>query len=512
MLYYFTEVSKYIIIGIMILYLLECVFYEITGENYAHCRGISARQRIYLFVFQMVCYLTICLKTGRLDYLFFCFFTQIVLFAVIILSGIIYPRIDRVLLNNMAFLLSIGFIILSRLSFNRALKQFAIVTVSLAFGIAIPTILSKIKNLSKWGYFYAVAGIIPLAIVLLLGATTHGSKLSYSIGGITIQPSEIVKIIFVFCVAALLAKGKTLFDIFIATIIAACHVLILVISRDLGSGLIFFVTYLFMLFISTRSYILFILGWLSGAGASVVAYKLFSHVQVRVKAFMDPFSVIDNEGYQIAQALFAIGCGSFFGMGLNKGAPGDIPYVESDFIFSAISEEFGAIFGVCMLLICLSCFLIMMRSSMVCNKKFYRLIACGFGVLYIFQVFLTVGGGIKFIPLTGVTLPFVSYGGSSVLSSVIVFYTVQWVIITYRDKEYKELVRQRRAERRYNDNYDRYEDVAGRDEYIDDYNDEYYSEYAYEDEYYPDEYFEEPGEFDEYYEQEVTTQGGRYYE
>lgn len=488
MLYYFTEISKYLIIGIMFLYVFECLLYEIINERYNKSKGISLRQRIYIFVFQVISYATICLKTGKLDYMFLCFFTVIVLFAVLFLTGILYPRYDRVLLNNMVLLLSIGFVILSRLSFDRALKQFAIVAVSLAISLSIPYFLNKFSHLANFGYVYAGLGVIPLAIVLLLGAATNGSKLSWSIGGITIQPSEIVKIIFVFCIAALLAKGKTLFDITIVTIIAACHVMILVLSRDLGSGLIFFVTYLFMLFISTRSYILFGLGMISGAGASVVAYKLFTHVQVRVKAFVNPFAVIDNEGYQISQALFAIGCGSFFGMGLTKGAPGDIPFVESDFIFSAISEEMGAIFAVCMLLVCLSCFVIIMRTSMMCSKKFMRLLCCGFGVLYIFQVFLTVGGGIKFIPLTGVTLPFVSYGGSSVLSSVMVFYIVQWIIISYRDKDYEQEKISRRADRFYKaDRYGtEYGDYVEYEEYGDDYSDEYYPE----DEYIEDEYEE----------------------
>ena len=447
MLFYYTEISKYIITAIMGLYVIECLVYEIRNEDYRRSSGICIRQRLYLFMIQALSYSTLCLKLGKFDYLFLLLFSQVILFAVLVLSGFLYPRIDKILLNNMALLVSIGFIILSRLSFDRALKQFFIVAVSMTIGIFIPLILNKINGLAHYGYIYAAAGIVPLSVVLLLGAATNGSKLSYSVGGITIQPSELVKIIFVFCVAAFLSNAKSFIDIVIATIIAAGHVLILVMSKDLGSGVIFFVAYLFMLFIGTRNYLFFGLGIASGAAASVVAYKLFTHVQVRVQAFKDPFSVIDKEGYQISQSLFAISCGSFFGMGLAKGIPSDIPYVESDFIFSAISEEMGAIFAVMMLLVCLSCFVIMLRTSMICGKKFNRLLACGFGVLYIFQVFLTVGGGIKFIPLTGVTLPFVSYGGSSILSSVILVYVVEWVIITYRDEEHEERMRRRENER-----------------------------------------------------------------
>lgn len=468
MLFYFTEISKYLIIAVMALYVLECLIYEIIGENYSKANGISIRQRIYLVLIQAMSYGTLCLKMGKFDYLFLLLFSQVILFAVLVLSGFLYPRVDKVLLNNMALLISIGFIIISRLSFDRALKQFFIVAISLTVGLFIPGILDKIKDLQNYGLIYAALGIIPLSIVLLLGAATNGSKLSYSIAGITIQPSELVKIIFIFSIAALISKARSFIDIVIATIVAAGHVLILVMSKDLGSALIFFVAYLFMLFIGTRNYLFFILGIASGCGAAIVAYKLFTHVQVRVQAFINPFSVIEKEGYQISQSLFAISCGSFFGMGLSKGIPSDIPYVESDFIFSAVSEEMGAIFAIMLLVVSLSTFIIMLRTSMICGKKFNRLLAVGFGVLYIFQVFLTVGGGIKFIPLTGVTLPFVSYGGSSILSSVILIYVVEWVIITYRNEEYEELLRRkelkrnRRIEREYHRdlNDDRYtEDI-----------------------------------------------------
>ena len=157
----------------------------------------------------------------------------------------------------------------------------------------------------------------------------------------------------------------------------------------------------------------------------MAGYRLFSHVRVRVQAFMDPFSVIDNQGYQMAQSLFAIGSGEWFGMGLYQGTPSDIPFVESDFMFSAVAEELGGIFALCLILICLNCFLAFLRIAMELDDTYYRLVACGLAVMYIFQVFLTVGGGMKFIPLTGVTLPLVSYGGSSVLTSLIVFAIMQ---------------------------------------------------------------------------------------
>jgi len=174
----------------------------------------------------------------------------------------------------------------------------------------------------------------------------------------------------------------------------------------------------------------------------VAGYKLFSHVRVRVQAFMDPFSAIDREGYQMTQSLFAIGSGKWFGMGLYQGTPSDIPFVESDFMFSAVAEELGGIFALCLILVCLNCFLAFLKIAMDLDDTFYRLVASGLAVMYIFQIFLTVGGGIKFIPLTGVTLPLVSYGGSSVLTTLIVFAIMQGLYML-RFTEEKERERAR---------------------------------------------------------------------
>ncbi|MDE6890399.1 MAG: FtsW/RodA/SpoVE family cell cycle protein, partial [Lachnospiraceae bacterium] len=162
---------------------------------------------------------------------------------------------------------------------------------------------------------------------------------------------------------------------------------------------------------------------------------VFTHVQVRVQAWKDPWSVIDAEGYQITQSLFAISSGSWFGLGLFKGTPQSIPFVETDFIFSAIAEEMGNIFAVCLILICVSCFILFMNVAAKLRDKFYQLAAFGLGVTYIFQVFLTIGGGTKFIPLTGVTLPLISYGGSSVLTTLIMFAVLEGLYIIYQEEE-----------------------------------------------------------------------------
>ena len=300
--------------------------------------------------------------------------------------------------------------------------------------LIIPVLIQKVRFLRKMPWLYAAAGIIGLLAVLAFGITSSGAKISISIAGISVQPSEFVKIIFVFFVACMLYENTDLKHVCIATVLAAVHVLILVLSRDLGGALIFFVTYLVMLYVATRKLFYFAGGLLTGCIAAVVAYQLFSHVRVRVLAWQDPLSRIENEGYQICQSLFAIGTGGWFGMGLYQGMPEKIPVVEQDFIFSAIAEEMGGIFAICLLMVCISCFLMFFNVAMQMKEQFYKLIALGLGTVYGFQVFLTVGGVTKFIPSTGVTLPLVSYGGSSLFSTMIMFAVVQGLYIRRQDE------------------------------------------------------------------------------
>lgn len=431
MLVYLTELSKYIILILMIFYTVDA-FVAVFRKKCSS--ALFVRQEICLFMMQFFAYATICLKTGKVDYLFFYAILQLVIFSAIVLNQTIYTGIDKGLLNNMALLLSFGFIILTRLDFSKAIKQLIIVTCSLIVGFFIPVIIRRFSILRRLKWIYVVLGLSALSVVLILGQVTNGSKISYTIGGVTVQPSEFVKVIFVFAIAGLLYHKKCFSTFVVSALVAALHVLVLVASKDLGSALIFFVTYMAMLLVASKNYLYLVMGLLAGSGAAVVAHKLFTHVQVRVQAFLDPFSVIDREGYQITQSLFAIACGGFFGTGLMKGVPDDIPFVESDFIFSAIAEEMGVLTAVCMLLICVASFLTFMKNAMTLKDSYYRLVCVGFGVMYIFQVFLTVGGGIKFIPLTGVTLPFVSYGGSSVLVSIVIFMIMQGIVLRARDE------------------------------------------------------------------------------
>ena len=235
--------------------------------------------------------------------------------------------------------------------------------------------------------------------------------------------------------AASLNRSREFKNIVVTTAVAAAHVLILVISTDLGAALIFFVVYLVMLYVATRQPLYAIAGLGAGVLAAIAGYHLFSHIRVRVEAWLDPMATYTGSGYQVAQSLFAIGTGGWFGTGLFQGQPDTIPVAETDFIFSAMTEEMGVIFGLCVILICVSCYVMFLNIAMELHNRFYKYVALGLGTCYIFQVFLQIGGVTKFIPSTGMTLPFVSYGGSSMLSTMIMFGIIQGLYIVREDEE-----------------------------------------------------------------------------
>ena len=440
---YVSEFSKYVITLLIALYTYES-FAVFRKKQESDRNGIYTRQNIFMFGLHFSCFIVICFETGDITYLFFYAFQQIVLYATVILFRMLYPKTNRLLVNNMCMLLTVGFVILTRLSLGKAIRQFIIVMISLVIALVIPFFVSRFRFLKEWKWIYAAAGIVALGIVLVLGQTTYGSKLSYTIAGLTFQPSEFVKIIFVFFVASALYKAAGFFEVFTTAVIAAAHVIILVCSKDLGSALIFFVVYVLMVVVASKNWLYLLAGVSGGSVAAYLAYRVFPHIQVRVQAFKDPWSVIDSTGYQITQSLFAITSGGWFGLGLFKGTPESIPFVEADFIFSAITEELGLLFALCVILICVSSFVMFMNISMNLKDKFYQLTAFGLGVTYIFQVFLTIGGGCKFIPLTGVTLPFISYGGSSVLTTLIMFSITEGLSMIQEEEAEEEKHRRKR--------------------------------------------------------------------
>ena len=422
------EVSKYLMIFLMALYTYWNFSYFRFRDEWGQVR-VCRKQNAAMFVMHFVAYLILYLKSEDERIVLF-YLAQVVFFGAYIgLYQFFYRNLTRILVNTMCMLLCVGFIMLTRISFDKAVRQFVIVAAAALITWIIPFIMDRVWELSQIPWVYGGLGLGLLIVVWMIGNNSFGAQLSLSIGGFSLQPSEFVKISFVFFVAAVFYRSTDFVTVAVTTAAAAAHVLVLVLSKDLGSALLFFVTYLAMLFAATSNWLYLLSGIVSGCGASVLAYGLFAHVRVRVEAWRNPWADIDNRGYQITQSLFAIGTGGWFGMGLYQGMPYKIPVVEKDFVFAAISEEMGGIFALCVLLICLGCFLQFMMVAVRMDAVFYKLIAFGLGMEYLVQVFLTVGGVIKFIPSTGVTLPLVSYGGSSVLSTFLVFGVIQGLYI-----------------------------------------------------------------------------------
>ncbi len=436
-----TEVSKYMIILLMTAYTISC--FSIFVQRYEEDeKRVYILQNVLMFLMQFLAYAVMYLKTGERKLLLFFAVQVVLLIAVILLYSLLYPNVSRLIVNNMCMLLSVGLIMITRLSYESAVKQFVFIALGTAFGLIVPVLIRKLKFLADWVYIYAGVGFAALLLVAVFAVTSGGAKLGFTIGGIGIQPSEFVKILFVFYVAASLKNSTEFKNVVITTAVAAAHVLILVLSTDLGAALILFVVYLVMLYVATSQPLYAAAGIGAGSLAAVAGFHLFAHIKVRVAAWKDPFASYNEGGYQVAQSLFAIGTGSWFGMGLCQGSPELIPVAESDFIFSAIAEELGVIFALCLILICVSCYVMFLNIAMELRNRFYKLVALGLGTCYIFQVFLTIGGVTKFIPSTGVTLPLVSYGGSSILSSMIMIGIIQGLYILREDEE--ELLEQKR--------------------------------------------------------------------
>ena len=433
-----VELSKYIILTLMIIYTFHC-FYTVRQPDEEERNELLRQQLLLIFFIDFTAFLIIYLKTFNFQVVEF--YAEMLLFfaAIQILYRLFYKKASILLLNNMCMLLSVGFIMLCRLSLPSATKQLLIVAAGSAVSLVIPVMIRKMKFLKDLTWIYAGIGIVLLAAVLVLASTSYGAKLSL----MGIQPSEVIKITFVFFMASLLCTKVDFRKVVMATIVAVIHVGILVLSRDLGSAVIFFVTYLVLIYVATRNPGYMLLGLGGGCVGAVVAYHLFGHVRQRVSAWRDPMAVYQNEGYQIVQSLFAIGTGGWFGMGLCQGSPEKIPVVKNDFIFSAICEELGGIFAICLILVCTSFFLMIVTIALKIRNPFYKLIALGLGTEYAFQVFLTIGGATKFIPMTGVTLPLVSYGGSSVMCTILMLAIIQGLYILREDED-EEIESQRK--------------------------------------------------------------------
>lgn len=420
------ELSKYILAFNLTLY-VAISYLLLAKEESRRNSFLLVLQNVLTAIHHMTGCLVLLSSRRELDYLFLPIVQLVCIFAFLVLMRMIYPRSNRLILNHIAMLFSIGFICMLRLSYQKSVKQFAFALIAMLVVLVAPCFLRFHKVLRKGRWLYAIIGVLLLGAVYVSGSVVNGAKLSVSLAGVNFQASEFVKISFVVFLAGFFAKSQSFLQVFVTAVLAGIHVLLLVASTDLGSALIYFIVYFTILFVATGKKRYAGLGGIAAVAACVAAYFLFSHVRVRVAVWLDPWSRIEDRGYQIAHSLFAIGTGGWFGLGIDGGTPTTIPYVEQDFIYASICEEYGVIFGIALFLLALNLFLEIILIAMRRQDRFTKYTALGIGVAYIFQVFLTVGGNCKFIPMTGVTFPLVSYGGSSVLSTMMMFAIIQGI-------------------------------------------------------------------------------------
>lgn len=424
-----NEFSNYFIIFFFVLYTISGFFG--IGRNK---KILFVYQRIFIFIIQFFAFLVLYLQSMEEKYLYMYIGQLVLIMTIMVTYRIFYSKMSMLIINNMCMLLTIGGFMIARLSFMKSIKQCLILAGTLIISLIVPVIIRKCKFLSALTWVYAVSGILFLVLMKLAGSITYGASISFSIGGISVQPVEFVKLLYVFFMAAYLSKNNAFKDLIIVSVVTCIHILLLVWAKELGGALILFIVYIAMIYIASHKPLYALAGLGGGGVAAFIAYHLFNHVRVRVQTWSTPFSVIKNDTSQISQSLFAIGTGGWFGLGLFGGIPDKIPVADEDLIFSAITEELGLLFSLCIILVCLTTFIMFINIATRIKRPFYKLLAVGFGVEYIFQVFLTIGGGTKFIPLTGVTLPLVSYGGSSLLCTMIMFSIIQGIYIMRQDE------------------------------------------------------------------------------
>ena len=425
---FIVEMARYVIILLFALYTFYS-FRAFAGHNKQRQNRVFAAQRTLTLLLHTVMSAILIMENKNIMYvgLWAAEFAFYLIFIKVYQAC--YKGLSKLVLNNMMMCMMVGFVILGRLASDYAVHQIILAAAAMVLCIFVPLIIEKFRILEKMGWYFAAIGIVFLMLVFVIGVEKYGSRNWISVGGIAIQPSEFVKILYVFFMASLLSQTTKFKHIVIISAVGGGPFVVFVVPMDLGAALIYFVTYIFVLYVATTKVQYLGAGLAGGTLASIVAYHLFSHVRTRVQAWRDPWAEIRGGGYQVAQSLFAIGTGGFIGMGLGKGLPGSVPVVESDFVFSAISEELGGVFAICLIMVYLSSYIMFVNIAMKMKKQFYKLTAFGLSVVFIFQVFLCVGGVTKFIPSTGVTLPLISYGGSSIVTTIIIFSVIQGMYV-----------------------------------------------------------------------------------
>ncbi len=345
------------------------------------------------------------------------------------------PGADSALLP-IAFVLSgLGLAFVTRLDRDLAASQVVWLFVGVTALVLTLAAVPSLERLGRYKYSVMLAGIVLLVLPAIFGREINGAKLWIHIGSMSFQPGEIAKILIVIFLAAYLAEHREMLSVSTRRVLGlnlpeprtlgplllmwAVSLFVLVFERDLGSSLLLFGTFLFMIYIATGRAGYVVVGLAFFAAGATAAWRVFDHVQTRVAIWIDPFADAAGRGYQLVQSLFALAAGGLVGVGPGKGLPERIPFVETDFIFSAIGEELGLLGAAAVVL----CFLVFtfrgLATATRARSDVAAFIAAGLVASIALQTFVIVGGVTRLIPLTGITLPFMSYGGSSLLSTFI---------------------------------------------------------------------------------------------
>ncbi len=440
----FILLSRYVFVGFMgvFLYISVSFLYKIPDELTWLEKQKTKMQYVCIFFFNLAAYALLIAKENDQLLKIELGRNAIIFITMVTLTGWflrLSKRSKEIPMYYMIFfMMNIGLVMLERLHSSQANKQLIWFVLSISFALFIPRMFDFFIQ-PQFRKIYAGVGWIFIIAPFFLGQVKRGANNWIMIGEFGFQPSEIVKILLVLYLASALQMKKTsslnYHQMLIPLLTGIGYILCLVLQRDLGGALLFFLTTLTMLYVATNNIYLYMLGFGLAMFASVIGYYLFGHVRVRVEVWQDPWQDISGKGYQIVQGLFAIGTWGWFGSGLTRGYPEKIPIVTSDFIFAAICEEFGNLFAIGVILLYLFLILYAIRIILRIDNEFLILVGMGLVTMIGSQVVLIIGGVIKLIPLTGVTLPFISYGGSSMLISVFMIGLLQYIADFMRDDE-----------------------------------------------------------------------------
>ena len=364
------------------------------------------------------------------------------LLAVIFLAVFIHalllhsrPQPDIWLFPCVMMFSSLGIVMIARLKPELLIPQLRWIIIGMVAFVVVLKFGKVISRFVQYQYILGLSCLLLLCLPLFFGTEIGGSRNWILLGSFRIQPSEFGKILLVFFLAAYLSDHRQVLSLpnlrllflwlpplrFIAPLLVVwgMAILMFVVQRDLGSALLFFGIAVLMTYMATgsKSYVFLAVAFFCVAAA--VSYTMFDHVKVRFDIWLDPWQDPSGTAYQVVQSLFAFGSGGIWGTGFAHGHPELIPEVHTDFIFAAAAEEFGLIGSLMILLTYVLFFYKGLQVALGCRTEGQILLAAGCNIVFFLQAFIILAGVTKFLPLTGITLPFVSYGGSSMVSSFI---------------------------------------------------------------------------------------------